>query len=42
MIFRLKGKRYFDCPDKYGAFIKPHNVLCGDFPPEDYDLNEEI
>ncbi|XP_056630869.1 tubulin-folding cofactor B [Diorhabda sublineata] len=38
----FKGKKYFDCPDKYGAFVKPHSVTCGDFPVEDYDLNEEI
>ncbi|EEZ98061.1 tubulin-folding cofactor B [Tribolium castaneum] len=38
----FKGKKYFECANNYGAFVKPHNVECGDFPEEDYDLNEEI
>jgi len=38
----FKGKEYFKCPANYGAFVKPQQVLCGDFPEESYDLDEEI
>ncbi|CAH0553956.1 unnamed protein product [Brassicogethes aeneus] len=38
----IKGKQYFNCEDKYGGFVKPQNVICGEFPEQDYDLNEEI
>lgn len=33
----VKGKRYFECGNNYGAFVRPERCEAGDFPALDMD-----
>ena len=33
----VKGKTFFECADKFGAFVRPNELEVGDFPADDFD-----
>lgn len=38
----VNGKKYFECRPKYGSMVPLAAVTVGDFPAEEFDLDEEI
>ena len=39
-IFRVFGQKYFNCPNKFGLFLRPDKIEVGDFP--ELELDDEI
>jgi len=39
---QVEGKRYFECRDKYGGFVRPSAVKTGDFPELGLEDLDEI
>ncbi|ELU43414.1 CAP-Gly domain-containing protein [Rhizoctonia solani AG-1 IA] len=40
--FSVQGERYFTCPAKHGAFVRPDRITVGDFPPVDPFADEQF
>lgn len=38
----VAGRRYFECRPKYGSMVPLAAVTVGDYPVEEFDLDEEI
>jgi len=33
----VKGKRYFECENKYGVMVRPTQIVVGDYPEDEFD-----
>lgn len=38
----VKGVKYFECPNKYGIFLRPSKIVTGNYPELDFDETDEI
>lgn len=37
----VKGRRIFDCPDGFGAFVRGFNIKIGDYPERDIFASDD-
>ncbi|XP_013776286.1 tubulin-folding cofactor B-like [Limulus polyphemus] len=37
----VQGKRYFECPENYGGFVRPLDITVGNFPEKELDLEDD-
>ena len=37
----VKGSKFFECPPKFGGFLRPDKLQVGDFPEEDIFASDD-